>query len=289
MWRTVLRIFLALTFFFSAYTKFVGPGFFELTLIDQHIASSRVFAAWLTRLIIGIEVVLGLLLLWKIALRKTLWVVLAMLLVFSLHLGYLWAIGDTENCGCFGELLAMSPAESILKNVGLIIITLLLFPSAKREYFQWKKGFWISALGIGGTFIALPIQKPEAEQFQAFHAFEGASRVDLLSGEKVVAIFNLDCEHCQEAATAMGKLQRQNPDKFPETYVLYFQEGVSTPEDFEGLTQTQYPYLMIEVDTFFDLIGNSPPRLYHLKNGKIAHKIDADFSETLSSIFGLQP
>ena len=40
----VLQIILAITFIFSAYTKAVGPGFFEITLMDQGLASSRVLS-----------------------------------------------------------------------------------------------------------------------------------------------------------------------------------------------------------------------------------------------------
>ena len=51
----ILRLLFALSFLFSAYTKFVAPGYFEITLMDQGIASSRELAAHLTRFFIGLE------------------------------------------------------------------------------------------------------------------------------------------------------------------------------------------------------------------------------------------
>ena len=39
--QSAFRILLGIVFIFSAYTKFVGPGFFEITLIDQGLLSSR--------------------------------------------------------------------------------------------------------------------------------------------------------------------------------------------------------------------------------------------------------
>ena len=51
----ILRLLFALSFLFSAYTKFFGPGYFEITLMDQGIASSRELAAHLTRFFIGLE------------------------------------------------------------------------------------------------------------------------------------------------------------------------------------------------------------------------------------------
>ena len=111
--------------------------------------------------------------------------------------------------------------------------------------------------------------------------------MDLLSGEKLVAIFNLDCEHCQELATELGQLQRNHPTTFPDTYVLFFQEGNTTPEVFEEMTQTQFPFQMIDLETFSDMIGNSPPRLYFLKSGAIEAVIDTDYRAFLAATFGL--
>ena len=51
----IVRVLLGVTFLFSAYTKAVAPGFFEITLIDQGLAVTRNFAAHMTRFIIGME------------------------------------------------------------------------------------------------------------------------------------------------------------------------------------------------------------------------------------------
>ena len=59
--QNAFRILLGLVFIFSAYTKFVGPGFFEITLIDQGLLSSRGQAQHAARFLIGFEFALGLL------------------------------------------------------------------------------------------------------------------------------------------------------------------------------------------------------------------------------------
>ena len=86
--------------------------------------------------------------------------------------------------------------------------------------------------------------------------FKPKGRVDLSSGEKLIAIFNLDCEHCQEAATELGE-QRQHND-FPELYVLFYKEGSTTVERFESITRSSFSHAIIDVNSFFDLIGDSP-------------------------------
>jgi hypothetical protein len=97
----------------------------------------------------------------------------------------------------------------------------------------------------------------------------------------------LDCEHCQEAATTLGELQRKFKD-FPELYVLFYQEGSTTVEGFESITQSTFPYAFIDVNTFFDLIGDSPPRIYYLNKGVVAEIWDADFTENILKTFDLE-
>ena len=100
-------------------------------------------------------------------------------------------------------------------------------------------------------------------------------------------MFNLDCEHCQELATEMAELEN-NFDAFPDTYVLYFSEGQTTPSEFEALTQSRFPYALIEVNTFFDLIGDSPPRLYHTIDDQVVNVWDTEAVSQLKKTFKLE-
>ena len=106
--RITLQIFLAATFLFSAYTKAIAPGFFEVLLEQQGLVPSRLYGAWATRFIISLETWLGLCLLLSLYVRFILRFSLVLLLIFSIHLLYLVAIGDTGNCGCYGEMIRMS-------------------------------------------------------------------------------------------------------------------------------------------------------------------------------------
>jgi uncharacterized membrane protein YphA (DoxX/SURF4 family) len=278
---SILRIFFALSFLFSAYTKFVAPGFFEITLMDQGIASSRVWAAHLTRFFIGLEFGLGLLLLFPIYTKKITGLALLLLSGFTVHLLYLWGIGDTENCGCFGEMISMTPAESILKNSILISIGVLLYLKAPKR----KKGF----LFLGTVFLVvilsqwflLPIPKHSEMSFSDYTHFENEGRVDLSKGEKWIVVINLACEHCQQAAIEIGSLQRELGTSFPEIYALYYKEGDFSVEDFEALTKAKFPYHMIDLNVFFDLIGESPPRLYKLMDGKVSEFWDHGLGDAL--------
>jgi len=139
---------------------------------------------------------------------------------------------------------------------------------------------------IGSMWIFLPLPNNQDFPFQEFTQFESEGRVDLASGEKAIAVFNLDCEHCQETAKQLGELQRKST-KFPKVYVLFYQEGSTTVSEFENLTETSFPYAFVDVKMFFDLIGNSPPRIYHLKAGKVQAIWDENFGSNFQETFEL--
>ena len=45
--------------------------------------------------------------------------------------------------------------------------------------------------------------------FDSFTRFEPKGRLTFSSGENLVTVFNLDCEHCQESAIELGDLKRK--------------------------------------------------------------------------------
>ena len=282
----ILQLLLGITFLFSAYTKAVGPGFFEITLMDQGIAPDRIIASYLARFFIGLEFALGFLMLLPFYVKRLMQFTFFLLGGFTLHLIYLWSIGDTDNCGCFGEMISMTPEQSIIKNMIMLAIAFVVFRKAQTKKIKIIIPIVFSAATIISMWIILPIPNHKEFPFESFTHFETRGRVDLSSGENLVAIFNLDCEHCQQAATELGELKR-NQENFPELYVLYFQEGSTTVEDFESITQSSFPYDLIEVNTFFDLIGDSPPRVYYLKDGKVLGIWDLNILKNIVNTFDL--
>ena len=282
----ILQLLLGVTFLFSAYTKAVGPGFFEITLMDQGIAPDRDIAGYMARFFIGLEFALGVLMLFPYYVKQLMGFTFLLLGGFTVHLIYLWSIGDTENCGCFGEMISMTPEQSIIKNLIMLAVAFAVFKTAELKKIKKIIPIGFSATIIMSMWAFLPMPNHEDFPFENFTHFEPKGRVDLSAGENLVAVFNLDCEHCQEAATELGELERKH-DNFPELYVLFFQEGATTVEGFESITQSSFPYDFIDVNTFFDLIGDSPPRIYYLKDGTVAEIWDTDLSTNIVNTFGL--
>src|SRR5579872_6542515 len=129
---------------------------FQWTFLDLGI-NSILATSIIARLMIGFEFLLGLFLLFHIYLKKfTYPAVIAVLSVFIIYLLIVMLKqGNTGNCGCFGDKLAMKPLTAIWKNVGMIAVTVLLMyiypirPYKYQEYFCML----IALVGFSAPFL----------------------------------------------------------------------------------------------------------------------------------------
>ena len=117
-----LRIFLSVLFLFSAYAKLYPSAYFAITTFEMKqlvpLGFSECMAPYFSRFIIGAEIALGIGFLQPHFLRKMVIPLSALLLViFNIHLAYSIVTGIGGNCGCFGDLLPMTPLQAFIKNV----------------------------------------------------------------------------------------------------------------------------------------------------------------------------
>lgn len=284
---TWLRFFLGATFVFSAVSKLLTVGLFEIAIVEQGIFSVREAAAYPARLLIALELFIGFALFLPFYLKHAILpLAILLLLAFTGLQAYQLTLGEaSSDCGCFGEVVPMSSAESLAKNLMLLVAGLFIFTRLETK----KRGVpFLSGLALASLLVVLliaPVRSVADETFIHFTQFQGAGRVDLADGDKLVAIFNADCEHCQAAAIELRELLSTNGN-LPQVYVLMFAEDSSAIETFFDITNTRFPFHKISEDEFFDLIGNSPPRLYWLRNGRMEAKWDEKIVEYISASFG---
>lgn len=287
--KLALRLLLGAVFIFSAISKLFGVGLFEIAIVDQGLAATREQAAYPARLVIAFELFLGAALFFPFYLKRIILPgALLTLAAFTLLQGYQMTLGEeAKDCGCFGAVLPLSSAESLAKNVVLLGLSLWLFKSTREEKRQVTLPVILAVVSLAAVFLLAPVRRNYDETFAKYTQFEKSSRVDLTSGDKLAAVFNAECEHCQETARELGTLAATTAN-FPPIYVLMFSENEAAISAFAEKTQTDFPYHLISAEDFFNLIGASPPRIYWLQDGKIKARWDDDFANNILSAFNLE-
>jgi hypothetical protein len=75
----------------------------------------------------SLEVILGVALLLRWHLRKTLWVLLGLLIFFTFLTFYSAAFNKVTDCGCFGDFIKLTPWTSFSKDVFLLVLWAVVF------------------------------------------------------------------------------------------------------------------------------------------------------------------
>lgn len=168
-----IRFVVSFLFLLSAVAKLYPSPYFAISTFEVKqlypMGFSENFAPYFSRILIGIEFALGLLLLQKNFLRSVVIPATVLLLaVFTAHLTIETFVsgGNSGNCGCFGSLLPMTPIEAIIKNVAAILLLGWLYVILPKSN-ESKGNFWIlttvTFASILALFMIAPIQPIESK------------------------------------------------------------------------------------------------------------------------------
>ena len=108
-------------FVIAAILKLMSIDEFEIYIYSFNVLSF-LLTSFVSRIIIAGEFILGLFLILKINYKFTWNATMIVLILFTLFLIYVAIFRNDTNCHCFGELVELSPVESIIKNVIAMIL-----------------------------------------------------------------------------------------------------------------------------------------------------------------------
>src|SRR6187551_2588082 len=126
----ISRFIVGVLFIFSGLVKANDPlglsykmqEFFEVWnwhfLNDYTLAFSLIMNVF--EVLAGVAVIIG----WRMKLFS--WLLLLLIIFFSFLTGYALFSGKIKTCGCFGDCLPLTPAQSFAKDIILLILILIL-------------------------------------------------------------------------------------------------------------------------------------------------------------------
>jgi hypothetical protein len=325
----ILRIIVSGLFILSAFSKLLPANtaiyLFEKQIVDFGI-TNWCYAPLMARAIIAFELFLSIAILQNHFLKKAIVpATFLLLLVFCIHLTItIIQTGNSGSCGCFGQLIPMTPLEAIIKNVicmAMLVFIYIKFKSSDKNLFRYPVTIFIIVyLGIfiffqpkcccasssvkqniiadtvnatGDSIVvvndttSVKVQevkkdtstakketkvplKPARKKFNSIftkYTKFNVGNIDLNSGKKIVCLFSLDCEHCQESSKILQGLKKKHVD-FPGVYILAFGEE-SQVDNFFSAGGGKFPYTLIPPEEFFPLLDQAsfPPRIVVMDNG----------------------
>ncbi len=132
----IIRWVVGLLFIFSGLIKANDPSglsykmqeFFEVWgwnfLNDYTLAFALLMNVF--EVLAGVAVIIG----WRMRLFS--WLLLLLIIFFTFLTGYALFSGKIKTCGCFGDCLPLTPAQSFGKDIFLLVMILILFAASKK-------------------------------------------------------------------------------------------------------------------------------------------------------------
>ena len=287
--RNIIRIGIGSVFIMAAILKLIAIDEFEIYVYSFNVLNflaTSIFA----RLLVAGEFMLGLFMILKIHRRFTWNATMIVQMLFTLFLTYTALFRNDANCHCFGDLVELSPLESIAKNI--VIIGLLLFLAKDNQSKDNSHRSWLTWLIINCTLLIVFVVSPPDVIYKMIYSTEKEiSTVDLydsfddvvgfnsqqptadslrtVAGGKLIVIVSSGCKYCQLGIKKLSMIMKkkgQDTDKI-NIFIWGSDEGIF---DFIKETGTEdYSYWRINPKQAIDITYGRFPIFIWMEDGEV--------------------
>jgi len=276
------RILISALFLLSAIAKLYPAPLYGITKVFEEgqlipMGFSADFAPFLSRLIIGFEFFIAFAILQSHYIKKLVVPSTILLLtVFSIDLSLDVFAGNTEDCGCFGQLIPMTPVEALIKNILTIFILLFIYKNVKdrkeSNFLLLFNGYLIISVLM---FSFLPIATNSNNRQVSSYTNYVNSDFEINEGKKILCFFDAGCEHCMDAANSLTEISLTS-ENFPNVHIIFSDTEEGKIPDFLEYSGYDYSYQVMEfynpdedVNSYLEVLGYEyeNPVVIYFNNG----------------------
>lgn len=235
------------------------------------------------RVLIGIEFLTGLFLITGLQFRKTWYFSFWLLIAFSIFLIFQIAQNNSGNCFCFGDAISLSPAESLIKNILLLIILWLIRKGKDTEFRYYKLiAIILVAATITTPFLLSPPDFLIQDQFKAYDEFNSEAitkeinrdiyqPLNITEGKKIVCFFSMKCNFCRMTGSKITTLS-EKMDLDNNIAYVFFGKPAGLQEYWDESHSKKFNYIFVPIEDFFKASGSHLPAVYFIEDGVVKEK-----------------
>ena len=278
----ISRILISALFLLSAVAKLYPTPLYGITKVFEEgqlipMGFSEGFAPFLSRLIIGFEFFIAFAILQTHYIKKlVIPSTILLLTVFCIDLSIDIFGGVDENCGCFGQLIPMTPTEAFIKNIFTILILIFIYRNVNdREnssFLLLFNGYLIISVLM---FSLLPIATNSSnKQVSTFSEYVD-SEFNINDGKKILCFFDAGCDHCMDAAKSLTKIGKELPS-FADVHIIFSDTEEEKIPDFLEYSGSKFSYQVMpfyndddEINSYLEVLGfeYENPVIIYYNNG----------------------
>lgn len=207
----------------------------------------------------------------------------------------LWSTssGKTEDCGCYGGLLVITPKQSILLNIGYITLLGIawLYPVPNHHTETWQ---WILALivGVSASILGWQSQHTPIIDFSRLKIGNRWKRrwlkdspQDLQKGSHFVVFLGKDCPYCHRWIPFLNMMNTQKD--LPQVLGI-MSINAEELESFKEEQMVRFPLVSMD-KLLFSYMVDAFPTAVLIENGVITNKwigvIPEEFLDRIKQIY----
>ena len=264
----ISRLLISALFLLSAIAKLYPTPLYGITKVFEEgqlipMGFSEDFAPFLSRLIIAFEFFIAFAILQTHYIKKlVIPSTILLLVIFNVDLALDIFVGNDENCGCFGQLIPMTPTEAFFKNIFTILLLIFIYRNVndKKEssFLLLLNGYLIISVLM---FSLLPIAtNSSGKQVSSYSTYVDES-FNINDGKKILCFFDAGCEHCMDAAKSLTEIASSTID-FPDVHIIFSDTEEGKIPDFLKYSGNEYSYQIMEfynpddeINSYLEVLG----------------------------------
>ena len=278
----ISRLLISGLFLLSAIAKLYPTPLYGITKVFEEgqlipMGFSEDFAPFFSRLIIAFEFFIAFAILQTHYIKKLIIPsTILLLIIFNVDLALDIFVGNDENCGCFGQLIPMTPTEAFIKNIFTILLLIFIYRNVndKKEssFLLLLNGYLIISVLM---FSLLPIAtNSSSKQISSYSSYVDEA-FNINEGKKILCFFDAGCEHCMDAAKSLTEIA-SNSTEFPDVHIIFSDTEEGKIPDFLKYSGKEYSYQIMEfynpdddINSYLEVLGfeYENPVIIYYNNG----------------------
>ena len=278
--RLTIRLLLGAFFIGTAVLKLLSIDNFEVYIYSFGLFSYT-WTTFFSRLLIFIELFIGISLILKICFKQIWWLIMLMMAGFTLFLVYAAIFRNDSNCHCFGDLIELNPTQSIIKNIITIALLLLIRKEQSHDYKPLLRK-WLVALTIVISFVIsfvlLPMdmiynkiysEKDNVNTVAFYESLSDSTFADLQHGRYLINYALAGCKYCRIGAEKLTLMADRH--QIPHDRIKFIIGGSDEAIAlfFEITGTSDYEYWKIPAPEFMAITYGKFPLYVFIEDGKV--------------------
>lgn len=278
--RLTIRLLLGAFFIGTAVLKLLSIDNFEVYIYSFGLCSYT-WTTFFSRLLIFIELLIGISLIFKICFKQIWWLTMLMMAGFTLFLVYAAILRNDSNCHCFGDLIELNPTQSIFKNIITIALLLLIRKEQSHDYKPLLRK-WLVALTIVTSFVIsfvlLPMdiiynkiysEKENVNTVAFDESISDSTFADLQHGRYLINYALAGCKYCRIGAEKLTLMadRHQIPHDRIKFIIGGSDEAIARFIEITGTSD--YQHWKIPAPEFMAITYGKFPLYVFIEDGKV--------------------